>query len=311
MGFFSDALSFVGDVFTDNTGDIIGAGIGLAGNLIGSNRQRQATTQAANTIQASTSETLQFQAEQAEIARAIFEEALASGLDDLDAGSITALQEIGIGAQQALAAFREVKGLSDQGLVTVRQTAASDPGVLFDSQQIAIDDTRRDLQQSLDRSALRSSGRAQAAVHSDVLGRMRADFEDRNRARRDQAAQFLASENLGARRDIANVGTSASSDRANIALQRTGDSANLRQGFAANAAGIESDLSRSTTTARNAGANAVANAQANNGLTSGNAAIANAQLIGQTVGSSIDPLRHVVAEEQKKARDSRFLALTA
>lgn len=295
-------LSFL----SNNAADLIGAGIGAIGNIVAGNQANSAARQAANVAQQTADANIQFQTEQAEIARQIFFEALELGLQDLDEGSLAALEQIGIGADQARSAFRDIAEISAGGLERFRQIAGSDPRVLTPDQALAIEDTRRDTQNALDRSALRGSGRAQAAVANDVTGRMRADFFRENRDRADQAAGFLANENLGARRDLANLDTAVAGDRAQLlerdAVRRSG----LRQGVAGDTANIESNLAQATTTARNAGAAGQIGAINTIGNNRADLTTATARLVGDAVGSTIDPLRRVVADAQRE-RPSRFI----
>ncbi len=300
MSFFSD----IGSFFSDN-GDLIGAGIGLVGNVIGANASSNAAKDSSRVAQETSDDNIKFQAEQAEIARKIFQEELELGLTELSAGSQAALEEIGISSEAAAQQFQQIASLSSGGLSRMQQIAGSNPAILLPEQQIALQDVQRESQNQLDRSALRGSGRAQAAVLSDVMGRTRANFAEQNRNRADSAANFLANQNLNSRRDIANVGTAAAADRARLLESAGVRAANLRTGNAASAADVESNLARSTTTARNAAAASQQNAINQQGANRAGLATSSARLIGEAIGRSDDPLGRVVADAAK-GRPSRF-----
>lgn len=308
MGFFSDIVGGVGDFFSGGVGDVVGAGIDVLGNVVAANTASDAANRAGDVAQSTASENIAFSREQAEIARRLFEEARDEGLRDLDAGRLAALERIGVGVEAARRAYEGVLLASEGGIEGIRALAAMDPSQLTQAQRILLDDTLRNTTNRIDQSGLRGSGRAGQAVLADVEARARAGAEAENLARKDRAMEILANQGFGATRNLASLDASTGSDLARIELTDAGNKANVRQGFASDAAGVESDLTRSVTAAQNSGALGQINAIRDAGQVDAGAALANAQILGKTAGS-LDPLRGIIAsEDPSRQRPSRFAA---
>lgn len=306
MSFFSDIVSGASGLLSGSSGDLIGAGIGVLGNVIAGDAASDAARRAGDVAQSTASENIQFSREQAEIARELFAEARDQGLQDLDAGKLAALERIGIGVDAARRAYEGVLLASQGGIEGIRALAAMDPSQLTQAQRILLDDTLRNTTNRIDQSGLRGSGRAGQAVLADVEARTRGAAEAENLARKDRAMELLAREGFGATRNLASLDASTGSDQARILLTDAANKANIRGGFASNAAGVESDLSRSVTAAQSAGAQGSIDAIRAVGNNSAGQTLANARLVGETIGT-LDPLRAIIAgESSDQQRSSRF-----
>ena len=171
MGFFS-AIA-----------DVVGAGLGFAGNRAAADEAREGAERSA-----------QISAEAADRARAEYRQAAERG--------VTALQT---GRDRARAEIDPILGYTQEAPGYLRNVMLSADTDLTPDQQQGLDDLHRDIRSSLAASGLRGAGRAGVAAYGDAVGRYRSRAADQNQARRDQAAGVLEARGANARTNLGNL----------------------------------------------------------------------------------------------------------
>ncbi|MEC9347679.1 MAG: hypothetical protein VYB54_15745 [Pseudomonadota bacterium] len=285
----------------------------IAAALIQSNSASKAASAANKATQQqiaaagdTTDKVLDFQKQQAAEATTLFKEARDRGLSVLDAGSLAALDRLGVGADRAQQIYRDVLDLSSQGITSLRQIGASRPEDLTPGQQLVLDDTLKDTQAALDRSALRGAGRAQVAVMDDIAKRYRASAYDTNQARIDDANRRLASQGFGALDKIAAQESALGGDTSNIINQTATNKANLERGFGTDSGAVARDTANVGTTAIQRGGTSVLDSLGDIGTNNSGKATTQGNAVASGLGSSLAVLDRIFSDDDTKARASRF-----
>ena len=242
---FEGAFDFVGDIFGGiDARDIVQS----ATSLIGAKQTSDANREAAEIAARAQREAVQAQQEAAQREAVLIRE----------------------GNTEALARLDALAAQSQPGQTALRQILAVDPSMLTSEQERSLDETRRTTVNALNTSGLRGSGRAVLSGLRGVESDFRTRSLDTNLRRRQDAANRLAGQNVGATTGAANI------------LGRQGErlgSVEGRQGA------VEGGALRTV------------------GALEGGANVANASIRGQTLG---DIAAIISSDEKDRRRSSRF-----
>lgn len=282
--------------------DIVGGLISNSANSSAAQTANDATTRAAE-IYAETER----QGREQELAYR--ERALQAALDAEAAarGELRAAGERGIdaireGTGQAVGTLAPVAAQYGPAVANLNRIAVADPYNFTPSQQILLDDTANDVRASLAASGLRGAGRSGVAVFNDVMNRQRARLHEENQARSDNALSTLTNIGTTGIRDVAGLQAGQGS---NIAATETGVGT-----------GVAGSLSRGGSTSANilsgsgdvvgsslsrAGAT-TADAARRVGETTAESDLANARVLGSTLGSISASVADEIKQQALKGR---------
>ena len=146
------------------------------------------------------------------------------------AANAEAAESVRQGNAAATARFDELNALARPGTDFLRSIVASDPFTLTPSQQLELEDVRRDAGAALAASGLRGAGRATTAALRGVEADFRGNSIDSNLRRSDAAASQLAGTDLAT--TGAAAGIDANTGRATGAAILEGETAGAEAGLA-------------------------------------------------------------------------------
>lgn len=118
-------------------------------------------------------------------------------------------QAIRAGQQQATQRLDTQVAQAQPGTEYLRSLVANPPQIITPSQQLQLEDTRRQANNVLSHSGMRGSGRAVTASIRKVEADTKGNFYDQNQRRADTAGAILAGQAQGANQQAANVDMNA------------------------------------------------------------------------------------------------------
>ncbi len=127
-----------------------------------------------------------------------------------------------MGADEITGAYDPYMESGSEALSYLNQAMNTDPSRLTPSQQLALENYRRDAIARLAKSGLRGAGRAGVAAVNQGDATLNAQFYDQNQRRSDAAAQTLNSQGFGATGTSAGAQAGAKQAQAGIVLNTGG-----------------------------------------------------------------------------------------